>query len=108
MPRVAVLESPVVLFKSAPAPVAVLLSAVLSTNVPAPIPVLNLPSVTLGRENQPTAVLYVPLVRLRKGVLSFCRIPPWIGSVWEGNNRLHHWAKCKAAKRQENQWPAEL
>lgn len=39
---VAVLESPVVLFKSAPAPVAVFASAVLANSVPAPMAVLKL------------------------------------------------------------------
>jgi len=60
------LFSPVVLLKSAPPPVAVLLSAVLENSVPAPIAVLRLPVRLLWSENQPTAVLYVPVVRLRR------------------------------------------
>jgi len=48
---------PVVLFKSAPAPVAVLLSATLNTSVPAPTAALNLPSLSLASEFQPRAVL---------------------------------------------------
>jgi hypothetical protein len=65
----AVFPVPVVLLKSAAAPVAVLLSAVLARSVPAPTAVLNAPVVLLLRERNPTAVLKPPVVRLRR---AFC------------------------------------
>jgi hypothetical protein len=46
----AVLKAPVPLLKSAPAPIAVLLLAVLLKSVPAPIAVFNRPSVLLLSE----------------------------------------------------------
>jgi hypothetical protein len=54
---VAVLKAPVVLLKSAAAPVAVLLSAVLARSVPAPMAVLKLLLALLLSEEKPTAVL---------------------------------------------------
>ncbi len=65
----AVFPVPVVLLKSAAAPVAVLLSPVLSKSVSAPIAVLNFPVVVLLSEKDPIAVLNVPPVRLSK---AFC------------------------------------
>jgi hypothetical protein len=46
-------------------PTAVFSFPVFSTSVPAPTPVLKLPVVTLLSENQPTAVLAAPVVRLK-------------------------------------------
>lgn len=60
---------PVVLNKSATAPKAVFWSAVLKSSVPAPVAVLKLPCVVLESENQPTAVLAEPVVRLKR---AFC------------------------------------
>src|SRR6266480_4048689 len=57
---------PVVLSKSAAAPVAVLLSAVLRSSAPAPTAVLKLPVVLAESENNPTAVLNPPVVRLKR------------------------------------------
>ena len=53
----------VVVNKSAAVPTAVLLSAVLSTSVPAPTPVLKLAAVSLKSEYQPSPVLPAPVVR---------------------------------------------
>src|SRR5882724_4315935 len=65
-----------VLLKSAPAPIAVLSTPspvdwfpTLKRSVPAPTPVLKLPSVLLHSENQPTAVFATPVVRLKR---AFC------------------------------------
>src|SRR5204863_4574245 len=69
------LFAPVVLFKSAPAPVAVL-SAVLAKSVPAPTAVLKLPILFLLIEKQPMAVLYVPLARLRSAFCPCAVLPP--------------------------------
>jgi len=52
----------VVLNKSAAAPKAVLLSAVLKRRVPAPVAVLKLPAASLKSEYQPTAVFAEPVV----------------------------------------------
>jgi len=54
---------PVVLNKSAAAPVAVFESAVLRSSAPAPTAVLKLPVVTLNNENVPSAVFPTPKVR---------------------------------------------
>src|SRR6266498_3343747 len=67
---------PVVLLKSAPAPVAVFSFAVLARSAPAPTAVLNLPSVLLLSENRPTAVLYVPVVRLKSAFCPSAVLPP--------------------------------
>ena len=69
----AVLRSPVVLLKSAPAPVAVFSFAVFSRSVPAPTPVLKLPLV--GREQRIPTICCVPSAgrEVLKGVLPFCR-----------------------------------
>ena len=50
-------------------PSPVLWSPTLKRSVPAPTPVLKLPSVLLQSENQPTAVFPTPVVRLRR---AFC------------------------------------
>ena len=65
----AVFWTPVVLLRSAPAPVAVLLSAVLARSVPAPTAVLNSPVVNALSDSQPTAVLAARVVTLKK---AFC------------------------------------
>jgi hypothetical protein len=69
----AVLTGPVVLLRSAPAPTAVFStpspvpwSPTLKRSVPAPTPVLKLPSVLLKSENHPTAVFPTPVVRLKR------------------------------------------
>jgi hypothetical protein len=62
----AVLPPPVVLLKSAPAPLAEFWSALLERSVPAPTPMLNLPSTLLLSENKPMALLYMPVVRLKR------------------------------------------
>ncbi len=72
----AVLAIPVVLLKSAPAPVAVFSFAVLSRSVPAPTPVQKLPSERLRIEYMPTAVLYNPVVRLKSAELPSAVLPP--------------------------------
>jgi len=72
----AVLRLPVVLLKTALAPVAVFSSAVLARSVPTPIPVLRLPVVLLSSEDKPTAVLYIPLVRLRRAFWPSAVLPP--------------------------------
>jgi hypothetical protein len=59
----AVFSEPVVLNKSAAAPVAVFESAVLRSSAPAPTAVLKLPVVTLNNENVPSAVFPRPKVR---------------------------------------------
>src|SRR5438270_2790680 len=65
----AMLPAPIVLFKSAPAPVAVLLLPLpLAKSVPAPTAVLALPVLSLSSENTPIAELYVPLLRLRRAL----------------------------------------
>src|SRR5213080_783692 len=58
--------SPIVLPKSAPAPVAVFSAAVFKRSEPAPTPVQKLPSVRLRSEYIPIAVLYVPVVRFKR------------------------------------------
>ena len=62
--------------QSAPAPVAVFCCPVLARRVPAPTPVLNWPSWLLMSENKPTAVLYVPAVRLRSAFRPSAVFPP--------------------------------
>ena len=66
---------PMVLFKSAPAPLPVLLFAVLVKSVTAPTAALNLPWILLLMENEPTAVLYAPVVRLSRAPCSFAVFP---------------------------------
>ena len=68
--------TPVVLLKSAPAPVAVFSSAVLRRSAPAPVPVQKLPSVRLSSENIPIPVLYRPLVRLKRALSPSAVLPP--------------------------------
>jgi hypothetical protein len=72
----AVLPSPVLLLKSAPAPVAVFSSEVAAKSAPAPVAVLKLPVILVFNENQPTAVLYVPVVRLRRVCCPSAVLPP--------------------------------
>ena len=84
----AVFFRPVALNKSAAAPNAVFSSAVLKRSVPAPVAVLKLLSVLLKSENQPTAVFPVPVVRLKKGVLPFCRVEVGIAPVRRRNDCL--------------------
>src|SRR4029077_16137119 len=62
--------------KSAPTPVAVFSSPLLSTSVPAPTAVLKLPVVRLMSENQPTAVLKPPVVRLKRAFCPSAVLPP--------------------------------
>src|SRR6266403_8336 len=84
---VAVLEAPVVLLKSAPAPAAAFWSAVLARSVPAPMAVLNAPGVSLLSERKPIAVLKAPAGETQKRVLSFRCIASGITAVrW--------WAHC--------------
>ena len=64
-----VLSEPVVLNKSAAAPMEVLSFPVLKRSVPAPTPVLRLPPVLLKSEYQPFAVFAMPVVRLKR---AFC------------------------------------
>src|SRR4030095_1484465 len=59
----AVLNSPVLLSKSAAPPTAVFSSAVLKRSAPAPVAVLKLPAALLKSEYQPTAVFAEPVVR---------------------------------------------
>jgi len=59
----AVFSVPVVLNKSAAAPVAVFESAVLRSSAPAPTAVLKPPVLTLNNENVPIAVFPTPKVR---------------------------------------------
>ena len=59
-----------------PAPVAVLLSAMLLRRVPAPMAVLKLLSVLLKSEKIPTAVLNVPVVRLESAEAPSAVLPP--------------------------------
>ena len=54
---------PVVLSKSAAAPIAVLDSALLMASAPAPTPVLKLPVVFRKSDRQPSAVFPAPVVR---------------------------------------------
>ena len=67
---------PMVLLKSPPAPLPVLLFAVLVKSVTLPTAALNLPWVLLLRENKQTAVLNVPLVRSRRAPLFFRCVSP--------------------------------
>ena len=73
---IAVLSVPLVLSKSAAAPMAVLLTPslvlwfpTLKRSAPAPVAVLKLPSALPQSENQPTAVFAAPVVRLKR---AFC------------------------------------
>ena len=72
----AVLKLPSVLLKSAPAPMAVFSSAVLLRSAPAPLAVLKLPVLSTLSEKKPTAVLYVPLVRLNRAFCPSAVLPP--------------------------------
>ena len=65
---------PMVLFKSAPAPLPVLLFAVLVKSVTAPTAALNLYIALEG--NEPTAVLNAPPVRLSRAPCSSAVFPP--------------------------------
>ena len=79
----AVLASPVVLSKSAAAPTAVFSFPVLRESVPAPTPVLKLASTLLWSDNAPTACVRKACagVEAQKGVLAFCRIEPGIAAI---------------------------
>jgi hypothetical protein len=72
MAPLAVFKAPVVLLRSAPTPIAVLLSALLKASAPPPTPVLKLPVVLLKSEYQPTAVFPAPVVRFFRAWL----LPP--------------------------------
>jgi hypothetical protein len=72
----AVLSVAVVLLKSAPAPIAVLLLPVLLRSVPAPTPVHKLPSVRLRSEYTPNAELYKPVVTLARARCPSAVLPP--------------------------------
>jgi hypothetical protein len=65
-----------VLLKSAPAPVAVFSSPVLAKSAPAPRAVLKLPVLTPSSEKKPTAVLYKPVVRLKRALCPSAVLPP--------------------------------
>src|SRR6266480_1710736 len=68
--------SPIVLPKSAPAPVAVFSAAVFKRSERAPTPVQKLPAVRLRSEYIPIAVLYVPVVRLSRVACPSAVLPP--------------------------------
>src|SRR4051794_22364297 len=72
----AVLRAPVVLLKSANAPVAVFSSEALNRSAPAPTPVLNWLVALALRERNPTAVLNPPVVRLRSALCPSAVFPP--------------------------------
>ena len=95
----AVLANPVLLLKSAAAPVAVFWSPALTRRAPAPRAVLRFPVLLLSSENTPTAVLDVPCGEGQKSFLAFCRVAPRIASIWRSTDRSGNWRKCKEAKR---------
>src|SRR4051812_44813786 len=83
----AVFRAPVVLLKSANAPVAVFSSEALNRSVPAPTPVLNWLVALPLSERKPTAVLNPPVIRVRSAFCPSAVFPP--GYLHRAAGRLH-------------------
>ena len=94
---------PVVLLRSAAAPVAVFSSAVFRRSVPAPMAVLKLASAVLLSETKPTAVLYVPVVRWRRAFCPPARVASRIASYRRRDKCLRCWQNRKAGEHDGNE-----
>src|SRR5207245_1828782 len=90
------LDSPVVLLKRAPAPIAVFCSAVVfKASVAAPSAVLRLPVVLFSSEKKPTPVLNVPLLSASSAACPSAVLPPGYPPSGGGTTAC---AGCKSAK----------
>ena len=87
----AVLRPPVVLLKSAPAPVAVFWSAVFRRRAPAPTPVLKAAGGDCLVSEKPTCCVVTASGETEERALSFGRVAARIAAVGGRSDGLHLW-----------------